>query len=120
MANDKDKGTEKAKRNKVTTKPKNWTGADDPKVKLLSRPVKSVYGPEKKPIAYTEVKLRGVSDPAEAMTLLKVKGSRAVAALVKGVNSINRANAGTDSGVIQKIAEKRGISYDEAAKIYNG
>jgi len=121
MANEQKKnadGTPKATRAKNTTKPKEWTGAEDPKVKILTRNVKSVYGPTKVPIAYVEYKLRGVTDPQEALTLFKLKSARAVAAIVKGYNALVRQAASGDEPLIRKIAERKGISMEEARKRY--
>jgi len=86
--------------------------------KAWYRGVKSVYGPEKLPVAYREYKLDKVSDPTEALTLLKLKGARAVACIVKGYNAILRQESGGDAPAIRKIAERKGLSFEDAEKQY--
>jgi hypothetical protein len=117
MANDKPvklnaDGTPKKKRESVTKKSE-WTKNG----KVSTRIVDSVYGPEKKPIRYTEYKLTGVSDPTEALTALKLKSAKAVSCIVRGFNLHNRMQAAGDSSLVQRVAERKGISIEEARKL---
>lgn len=114
MANEKPVDPTKKVRAKSTYKDKEWSLSNSGK--LAVRNVKSVYGPTKTPIEYVEFKLHKVSDPAEALQLLKLKSSRAVAAIVKGHNQMLRVAAAGDEPLIKKIAERKGISLEEARK----
>lgn len=69
------------------------------------------------PLSYTEYKLEGVSDPAQAMTLLKLKQAKAVKALVIGANRLSRKAAANTGNLVAALAEHKGISLDEARKL---
>lgn len=66
-------------------------------------------------LPWTKVKLNAsVKDPAEALRLLNLKGSRAIKVIVKGANAAYRTAARKTFGTIQDIAEAKNITFDEA------
>lgn len=86
---------------------------------LCTRTVKSkTPGDDPQDISYSERKLVNVSDPAEAVKLLKLKPKQAVRALVMGANKIARADAVDDIDLAQRIADRKGISVAEAREKY--
>jgi hypothetical protein len=122
MANDTKAPEAKAARVKRTSKTE-WSpkladvAAKTPTV--LTRTVKSkTPGDDPQDIQYTERKLVNVSDPAEAVKLLKLKPKQAVRALVMGANKISRADAVDDIDLAQRIADRKGISVQEAREKY--
>ena len=128
MANDKAPktnadGTPKKKREQNTTKGKwmlpdgktEWKSLKE-SGKIAQRAVDSVYGPDKTPIRYTEVKLHGVSNPTEALDLLKLQKAKAVAAIQHGAKILARQAAAGDNALAKKIAERKGTTFEEELK----
>lgn len=96
-----------------------WTPdpATNKDAKIYSRSVKATanVSGEKVPVSFTQVKLnKSVKDLTEAATTLKVKGSRAIKALVDGVNKSNRKMATDDYSTIATYAERKSITFEQA------
>lgn len=117
MANETKTGAEtgngeaKTKRKRTAVKSE-WTGT-----KLQSRTVDAEVGPKgnKKKIRYTEVRFSDeVKDIAEAVTLLKLKKREPLLALAAGANARARKSAAGQSSIIQRVADHKGITFDEA------
>lgn len=71
-------------------------------------------------VTYSEVTLKDVSDPGEALTLLTLKGKRAVEAIVAGYNRGARRRSAQENRVAASVAEAKGISLEEARKLVFG
>lgn len=108
---------EAGKPKKVRAKKPDWTGTG----KLRSRVVTGFIGSEdkgtRKSITYTEYKLVGVTSLEEAAQVFKLKGLKAVGALTLGVNQQARRQAAGDSSLALKLAERKGITLEEARAI---
>lgn len=120
MANETTKATNgdaKETKRKRTAVKSEWTGT-----KLQTRTVDAEVGPKgnKKKIRYIEVRFSDeVKEIAEAVTLLKLKKREPIIALAAGANARARKNAAGQSSIIQRVADHKGITFDEARAMLN-
>lgn len=92
-----------------------WSDADE-RAKIGTSVV-SINDPEKRGVySYTAARFDKVSDPAEALTLLKLKGKRAVRAILRGYNAITKKDAQELEAQAVARAEARDISIEDARK----
>lgn len=96
-----------AKVSKVTKT--DWSGTGKVKTRSVSTQTRAGV-----PITYPEYNLNEVSDLNEAASLLKVKGARAVRALIIGTNKLSRRKVANEANIVGGLAEHLGVSIDEA------
>jgi hypothetical protein len=114
MANEAKAGN--GKRTKIAVK-SDWVVNGKVKTRTVKTKIGSAKLNTQKDIEYVETALVGVADLATAADLLKLRGMKAIKALTLGVNALARKQASGDSTLVQKLAERKGISLDEARKI---
>lgn len=87
--------------------------------KISSRQVQT-QTPDGETVTFSQVSLADVTDPAEALTLLKLKGKRAVNAIVRGYNTVVRKSAVDELSLVARLSELYGITAEEARKRIRG
>lgn len=106
--------------NETSKKPRkvvkgDWSD-DETRAKVGTQQV-TINDPGKRGVySYTVVRFDKVTDPAEAMTLLKLKGKRAVRALLRGYNAMVKKDAQELEAQAVARAEARDITIEEARK----